>query len=772
MSEASTTHQWFSSTAGVSVTSHNGSAIRPRQLGTRTAFVRAYRAGYRWFQVDATPIKDDLVSHHAIFGRTRRLAGRSKDELAHSLPDVPCLYDLLTDPELPRANWNIEMKSRTGLPALLRLLTRLGDEGWDLSRILVSSPMRPSVLEAVVARFPQVAVAAPVIHGGTFGIRFLGPSRARAGRGRPYDCQQVYHPFVRARRRWGRAERPLVQAWTVGNRRVLDRVLRAGAHPIVDSQVLMIRRSLGQAALPVTTSEDLVREVAAQLYQAPDALALGGGGWRGAFGGIGAVMYFTHRGMYRAIHDVVGISGGSFAVAALARQPSRADRTHHGPGHGAAGDRAMESPEADDDGHVGALRQLLEALEGAGSQTRSILGIVAAALVVLATVGGLVTVGVVRNSANAVWVLALLSALVAGSFLVRAAATMRWKWILRGVYGTHTMAPTPPDDEPGRPGRRFAIGATGLSDGYLYSFTSSPDDDVPRWRQDPRLATPLGGHRLADVVARATSLPGIGQLGVGRVWLPTCDHGHHTRRDRHRCDSIPDRLVDGGVSGIFGRGLIQARYRQAEGTGEPTEVVVVDAGRRLPPETRSLSARLARLGQRSSALILLSRWLQVAMDVAYREELKYVRDGNVVDGHRFRLVRLAEEEDPFDPLTGTVKNASMASVRRRDDLNRLYVLRDQVHQFSLMRVNRVNANRTIVVAVAACALEFEHEPDIGSMLAAIGERLGRGRALAEVWHGVRVPLLGEPAQLGPPEVRGPEAVDHRPAAFEVSIGGS
>ena len=257
---------------------------------------------------------------------------------------------------------------------------------------------------------------------------------------------------------------------------------------------------------------------------------------------------------------------------------------------------------------------------------------------------------------------------------------------------------------------------------------------------------------------------------MGRIWLPTCDHERHAWRDRHHCDSIPDRLVDGGVSGIFGRGLIQARYRDTKG-GEPTEVVVVDAGRRLPPETRSLGAGLARVGQRSSALMLLSRWLQVAMDVAYREELKYVRDGNVVDGHRFRLVRLAEEEDPFDPLTGTVKNASMTTVRRRDDLNRLYVLRDQVHQFSLMRVNRSNANRTIVVAVAACALEFEHEPDIPSMLAAIGERLDRGRELAEVWHGVRVPLLGEPSQLGPPQVGRSQPVDHRPAAFEVAIGG-
>jgi hypothetical protein len=754
----SATHPWFGSTAGIAVTSHNGSSSRASTLGTRTSFRKAYRAGYRWFQVDALPIKGDLLSRHAIFGRSLRYSGKTREQLARLLPDVPTLYELLTDPELAGSNWNIELKSRKGLPALLELIGRLHSEGFDVRRLLISSPVRPAVVKGVANAFPTVALAAPFVHGGVFGVRFLGSGRARTSVG-AYHCQQVWSPLVRVgrgpverlRRRIGASPPPLRQAWTIGNRSTLDRVLRAGAQPIVTSHALTIRRSLaGQPPLPTSTPVDLAKEVTAQLYQAPEALALGGGGWRGAFGGIGAVMYFTHRKMFEGIHDIVGISGGSFTVAALAREQP-------------------PDPTDDPEPQVVAMRQLLRALEGAGRQTLSILGIVVTGLVAVAGVAGVVMLSAWHGQSNGVtpWLIPLL---LVSSFLIRAAVSLRWKLILKGVYGSAPMVRVGPDVDRSAPCRRYAIGATGLSDGYLYSFTSDPEHDVNRWRQDRTLATPLGGHRLADVVARATSLPGLGQLGVGRIWLPTCDHDRHRRRDRHQCDNIPDRLVDGGVSGIFGRGLIQARARGPQ-KPEPTEVVVVDAGRSLAVERRSLGNRVARLGQRSSALMLLSRWLKVAMDVSYREELKYVRDGNVVDAHRFRLVRLAEEEDPFDAVTGTVRNASKISLHRRDDLNRLYVLRDQVHQFSLMRVNRTNANRTIVVAVAACALEFEHEPDIPAMLEAIGVRLGRGRQLTDVWHGVRVPLLGEPLQLGPPEVRSPQPLDHRPAAFEVSIGG-
>ena len=44
----------------------------------------------------------------------------------------------------------------------------------------------------------------------------------------------------------------------------------------------------------------------------------------------------------------------------------------------------------------------------------------------------------------------------------------------------------------GPSGRSFAIGATGLNDGTLYSFTSDPDAEKEMWLKDRTLATPLG----------------------------------------------------------------------------------------------------------------------------------------------------------------------------------------------------------------------------------------------------------------------------------------
>lgn len=799
-------HHWFESTTGVvSIMSHNGSAERPWQLGTTTAFRRAYRAGYRWFQVDALPIKDDLVSCHALFGR--KIGYRSKDraEVADLLPDVPTLYELLTDDAMPGALWNIEMKSATGLPALLALLERLQSQGWDLRRIMVSSPPRPKVVKAVAARFPDVAVAAPVVHGGVFGVRFLGARRATTVNG-PYDCQQCFHLFVRSGPSTDR--RPPRQAWTIGNRRTLDRVLRAGAFPIVTAHALTIRCEMegpGRAPLPVSNPQDRHDEVAAQLFPGPRALALGGGGWRGAFGGIGAVMYFAHRGMLAGIDDIVGISGGAFTVAALSQgQEPEAATSEPATSRGAVDGEQGDEPE------VAALRRLLEVLDSAGHKTRSILGLVAASVVGLVALVVLALLNLWRGGGR-VSMLWVFPVLFLSSLLLRLIAATRWRWILNGVFGSAVMGSAVTNSAVtssavtgsgpasarsasagsassgsassgsaasatpgGRSRRRYAIGATGLADGRLYSFTSDPAHDVPRWRADRTLATPLAGHKLAHVVGWATALPGLGEIGLSRVWLPTCDHGlsgpaaaaHH---DRRTCDEVHDRLVDGGVSGIFGRGLIRPVERRPGAA--PIDVVVVDAGRRLPAEAASLGCRLTRFAQRASALVLLSRWLMVSLDVAYRNELRVVRDANVIDGHRYRLVRLAEEEDLFDPVTGTVPDASRISLRRRDDLNRLYVLRDQVHQFSLMRVSDANTNRTIAAAVAACALEFEHEPDIPRMLASIGHRLGRGDQLANVWDDVRVPLLGQPVELGPPQVRCPEPVDHRPAAFEMVFNG-
>jgi glycerophosphoryl diester phosphodiesterase len=264
-------HPWFASTTGLAVMSHNGSALAGNRSGTLTAFIRAYDSGYRWFQVDVVPIKGDLISRHAIFGRKRGFAKLDRAAITTLLPNVPTLGELLTHDELRGARWNIEMKSKAGLGALLSLLRSLKAQGHNLSGVMISSPVRPSVLKTIAEEFEEVALAAPVLHGGMIGVRFLGPSRARTSR-REYDCEQLLTIFVRARRAKGVG--PVRQAWTISKPRTLQRVLDKDVIPIVDSERLLMRRGFvggprKQTAIPPAKVPTPLPRV--------EVLALGGG---------------------------------------------------------------------------------------------------------------------------------------------------------------------------------------------------------------------------------------------------------------------------------------------------------------------------------------------------------------------------------------------------------------------------------------------------------------------------------------------------------------
>jgi hypothetical protein len=438
-------------------------------------------------------------------------------------------------------------------------------------------------------------------------------------------------------------------------------------------------------------------------------------------------MYLAEAGKWADVREVVGISGGSFAVAALSSQLSD--------------NQSGQESTAGKDDPTAALRELLAGLERAARLVRWIIG---RAIIVLALIAGLLVVAFRSAFYDHTFGLLAVSgiSLLFTSLIIRLVFSVRWRSIVRRVFPDAQMrqrGPAGRADESSDGTRRYAIGTTGLSDGQLYSFSSDRQGDLERWRNDPLMAIPLEPLSLATIVARATSLPGLGQLGFESLYMPSCDHpgsGHGAS-----CERVPDRLVDGGISGIFGRGLVTPRT-------EPPQIdrpafVVVDAGRKLNRNNGSSSRhRLSRLLERLLAVVLLSRWLIVALDIAYRSELKQVADGSVEDGYEFRLVRLAEEEEL--PLRDdmTVARAAM--------LNRLYALRDKAHELSLLGVSRKSANRAMTVAVAACALEFEPEPDMKLILDRIGQRLGRGMELTDAWTGVYAPLLGEPAELGPP----------------------
>lgn len=671
------------------VTSHNGSAIRRSEEGRLDAFVRAYEQGYRRFQVDVVPIRGELVSMHSIFGWKWRLTKMDINTFRRKHPDVPTLNEILSHNKLGSCHWNIEAKSIKSLAGLLSSLRLMEQHPVDHSRIMVSAPFRRRLLRTVASDFPHVSLAAPVLHGGALGIRFLGARRSVLPGSRPYDCEQIWHPFLRKTH----PNRPLRQGWTLRRFGSIDRLFATGAHAMVNSSQLVVRGAMRHR--PPSIRSDITLS----------ALALGGGGWRGAFGGIGTVMYLHVTKKWDAIKDVVGISGGSFAIAALSREQASVDAS---------------------------LKTLLQSVEAAARKVKLFVG--GTCFLTLVSVAALVSL--VNSNPTSwgppwVWVFAPL----VFSFVARCIVTLRWRGLLREVFGAQRLP-----EYTGIDRRRYVIGATGLHDGDLYAFTTDFARDAARWRDArtsltrQRAAVPLTDASLARAVGRATSLPGLGQLGISQMWLPNCGHEAKPTKPCPKCESVPDRLIDGGISGIFGRGLM----RPTHSDGTASDVLVVDAGRRLVNNgSDSVKHIVARVMERMSIGLLLARWLAVAIDVGYRDELEQVDDGRMTDGHRFWLVRLAEDETKVGrPLSSTT---SAAELRRAECFQKLYALRDRVHKFSLMGANKAHANRTIVAAVAACALEFDTNPDIEQLLADIDKALDRKGELINVWN--KLPLL-------------------------------
>ena len=226
-------------------------------------------------------------------------------------------------------------------------------------------------------------------------------------------------------------------------------------------------------------------------------------------------------------------------------------------------------------------------------------------------------------------------------------------------------------------------------------------------------------------------------MGWNPLYLCAHDPGQVHDDD---CPSVPDRLVDGGISGIFGRGLVDP----ATAPRGRTALVAVDGGRRLVANhERTVGGRLRSVLERLSALYHLSRWLTVAFEISYRSELVRVADEQIDNGYRCRLVRLAEIE--LDPPAPPGQPVLGLSATRQADLVRLALLRERVHSFSLIRASSANVHRGIAVAVAACALEFADEPDIRGPAGADRRRPRSGR-----WPARRVGrLAGDRCSAGP-----------------------
>lgn len=723
-------HPWFESTTNTTLTSHNGWYKRKKgQAGSLEAFRQAYAQGYRWMQIDAVPIKGDLISGHVMFGFKAAQRNKTFEEVRQTRPHVVRISTVLNDDKLKDVYWNIEIKSKVGRQHLLDLLGDLKANDRDLSTIMVSSPVRPSILREVATQYPEVALAAPLWHGGVLGVRFFGARRALVN-GKPYNCQQCwYRLFGRHRSPAAKGDRPLRQLWTIGKRKHLHFKSQTAAHMIVDSE---------SVALPYRDTGRIKCDPAKN--KKPTLLALGGGGFRGAFGGIGTILYFDHRKLWADISQVVGISGGAFAVAALSAQP-------------------------DDDHPVEAMTALFGRLERASRMVSRIVvvGVILAVPIIWLIVWGLTKVWHVGWWAV---LLVVAASLLSIAFLVRSFITTYWKVTLWRLYESQTMR------QQAAPLKRYRIGATGMSDGNLYSYSSDLACDREPWEKDMAgsrdrwdrnhdLAVPVplkrdkaGNHcprKLSDAVLRASSLPGIGQWGHRTI----CLSDHASEREHTDDCQVPDRLIDGGISGMFGRGLIA--FTTAPDASQPATdfqpadeqlLVIVDAGRALQVRGgRTYRDRVLTRVEGVSTIVLLARWLAIAMDVAYRGELNRVGDGKFEDGYETRLVRLAEEEHKKHTDVATLDDV------RQLELNRLTMLRDLVHSMSLLKASRGWANRAVTVAVAACALEFDEEQYLEQILHDIGSRLttevhSRRKSvgdLSDVWK--KVPVLGKPVRV-------------------------
>ncbi len=675
---------WFPEKGTRTFTSHDGSAVERRDLGTVDAYLAAHSEGYRRLQIDVVALKDTFVSMHSLVGgflvRNKTLCDLRKER-----PNVATLEELLTHSDLEGVWWNLEFKSARGVDRLIRLLGELDERGLDLSRILLSSPFRPKLLKEVAKNFSQISFAAPVVHGGALGIRFGTSRLAKVAPQRPYDCEQILRWFLRKQRR----RHPVLrQAWTVTSHRKLRRTLEIGVdHCIVDSRKLKMARSNREVGAP--SHLPAVSDVR--------VLALGGGGWRGAFGSIGAIQYLVREGAWPSIREVIGVSGGSFVVGRLA----------------STGDEEPDPTKV--------LNDLLGSLLRIASKASSVFVLFGA--VALLVAGAIVFALRAWSEGEVLRFLLLAVMVLLGSMALRLVASLRVHGLVRLIVRKSPFRTVPAGGAAGEP-KRYVVGATGLHDGNLYAMTTDADREIEAWRMDRTRPVPLGAVESGWAVVRSTSLPGLGQMGIGRILLPTS--GRH--------EKVPDRLVDGGLSGILGRGLIQAAEYVADDEGPPL-VLAVDAGRSLPQNSAWLLRNRAwRLGERLSSLVLLARWLQIAFERSNRDQLASVRDGNEVDGHVYTLVRLAEPERNSGPQGGP-------SGKRGQDIERLRVVQEVVHRFSLMRASEGNADRTITAAVAACALEFEAEPDIEKTLEQVGNDLGRGDRLLTVWR--NVPLLRE-----------------------------
>lgn len=328
----------------------------------------------------------------------------------------------------------------------------------------------------------------------------------------------------------------------------------------------------------------------------PIRLLLSGGGHRAAVGSLGAIAYLAYSGRWDDVDEVVSVSGGSVANAAL----------------------AVATPHDDPWTVVSAALERMDRDQGrVWANWRRLLILVrylAAFSVVIAVI--VVSTGFGPVIPRAV---SLMVGVAAVPLLVRlggmCAHDLTRDFI--SVITGRSLAVLAGDPNVSR---AHLFCASGLSSGTPYLlWTGRPfaEGGDPSWGTE--LQAP---YSVVDAAAASISLPFL-----GRVRSPK-------QSPNSEVLAGGEILVDGGVSGIFGEQAGTPFRRTPADTDRSgdKQLIAIDAGRHI-----SSPSQFVRRLERFSVTATLLRWLKASLEATYVNDL--------VDLAPHTLVRLCESED-------------------------------------------------------------------------------------------------------------------------------
>lgn len=435
----------------------------------------------------------------------------------------------------------------------------------------------------------------------------------------------------------------------------------------------------------------------------PIRLLLSGGGHRATVGSLGAVAYLVHSDRWSSVTEVVSVSGGSIANAALASAPGHKDAW------AVLSDSIARINR--DQGRVWATpRRTLLAV--------SYLVAFAAVFTALA-----IAVGFGPDVPPLVSVLTGVLVLPVCFRLGGMAASMLTEDFIHVVSGDGDRELL---DDWGLE-RVHMFCSSGLSSAtpyLLWTGRRSPEGMDPTW--GAQLQAP---YTVVEAALASVSLPFL-----GRVRSPKTSENPDVLAGG-------EILVDGGVSGIFGEQVATPFRRTPADTdrSDDLQIVAIDAGRHV-----TSPGKVTRVLERYSVSATLLRWLKASLEATYVNDL--------IDLGPDALVRICEPDDLIEPddsaphmatsLSGplALRLGSMPSETTDPEVQkRILELRERVAGISLMNLNEQRIAEATVAGFVGTMMSLDPtsaESEVVAALLSAEEHLGLDDRLSSIWVGL------------------------------------